>query len=465
MPDPKTITIAIPTDAETLDPHEADDSVSFGILNQILEGLTRFSDHSIQVEPALAERWIHSDDFRIWTFHLRSGIQFSDGTPVTAAAVLESFSSVKAFGGKISVSDPKTIVFHLQEPNAQFDETLSQLSFSVVRVSGAARIGTGPYRLDSRRAGREIVLVRNEKNTRLGAKIDRIVFRVIPYMTLLSRALADGEVDLTDSVTPSMLSVLRNSPKIRLEYQMGLNTGFLCINTSKPPLSDKRLRTGIAHAIDRTPLIQRFFPTGYGEPARTLLPPQLQRGKIRDFHAYDPEAARRLVAESGYHGEPLRLCPSWAPRPYMPDPPAIAHDIAKMLVAVGMNVKDESTPVAEEFFNRQGNGDFDLMLSGWIADDTIPHNFLADNLSSSRIGRTNVPRYREGSFDALLSRMRRSKGVDSEAAVTEAVDLIYRDVPLVPLFHGPQIAAAGPRVLGKILHPSSSLRVWSLTIQ
>ncbi len=462
MSEPKTITIAIASDADTLDPHKAEDAVSLSIVNQYAEGFCHFADDSLRVEPGLAEKWSSSADFRTWTFHLRHGVVFSDGSPLTGTEVVASFADTRAFGGKANSPDAERVVFQLDEPNAQFPEMITQLYFSIVKTSGAGKIGTGPYRLESRKVGREIVFVRNERYWRTAPKIERIVFRVIPYTTLLSKALVDGGVDMTDAVTPSMLSVLRTAERVRLEYQMGLNTGFLGINTERPPLNNVRLRLAIDSGIDRALLIQRFFPTGYGEPAQGLEPKPFQLPGTPAGSVFDREKAKRLVVEAGYRGEPLRLFPSWAPRPYMPDPPGIANEVARMLQAIGLNVKDEPSLTLEQFFERQKTGDYEMILSGWIADDTIPANFLADNLASHRIGRTNIARFRNATFDSAVAKMRRTSGAERDAAHREAVALIAREMPIVPLFHGPQIAAATSRVVGKLLHPSSNLRIWSL---
>jgi len=464
MPAPSTITVAIPSDVRTLSPRGVEDTFSFLVCNQVFEGLTRFADGSIEIEPALAESWSFSNDYRTWTFRLRTGITFSDGSVMTAADVVSAFSQVKDFGGKCSAKDSTSVSFALKEPNSHFIDLLAQMPFAVMKEGEGFAIGTGPYRIESRRLGREITLVRNEKSSRNRPHIDKVIFKVIQFTTLLGKGLVDGEVDLSDSVTPAMLPILRKSDRVKIHYQMGLNTGFLAINTSRPHLSDPRIRMAIATAIDRSPMLQQFFPTGYGAPARTALPPAIFKGTARDFHPYNPDKARQLLAAAGYRGEPIRIRPTWAPRPYLPDPPAIAAAISRMLQAVGISIVEESSPTTEEYSSLKANGTFDLIVAGWIADDTIPFTFLADNLLSSRIGRTNIPRYSNPAFDAILHRMRQSSGATMTAAVEEAEAMIARDVPLVPLFHGPQIAAAGAHIVGRILHPASALRLWSLAI-
>src|SRR5205085_9396651 len=108
------------------------------------------------------------------------------------------------------------------------------------------------------------------------------------------------------------------------------------------------------------------------------------------FAPRDPQKVKSLLAECGYRGEPLALCPTWAPRPHTPDPPAIAAEISRLLGECGIRVQEEPTPPRDEYFRRQAQGRFDLMLWGWIADVPDPAAFLDDNLGSANIGTTNV---------------------------------------------------------------------------
>lgn len=459
-----TFSVAIPSDVRTLDPSQVEDTFSFLVTNQVFEGLTHFADGSMDVEPCLADSWSNTADFRTWTLRLRSGIRFSDGSPLSAADVVASFARSKDYGGKCAARDDATIEFRLDQPNSRFIEVLAQMPFAVSKPAGdGSFLGTGAYKIVSRRIGREVVLARSE-TSRHRATIENVTVRVIQFTTLLGKGLVEGEIDLSDSVTPAMLPVLRKAENVKIHYQMGLNTGFLAINTQKPHLSDHRIRTAIACAIDRTPMLQRFFPSGYGEPAKTLLPPHIFRGKATEFHPFDPAKAKQLLAAAGYTGTLVRIRPTWAPRPYLPDPPAIASEIARMLKAVGFQVQEEGSPSTSEYQALKASGNFDLLVAGWIADDTLPFTFLSDNLLSSKVGATNIPRYSSASMDALLARMRQSAGSALDAAVEEAEAMVARDVPLVPLFHGPQIAAAASTVSGRILQPASAPRFWNLSV-
>lgn len=462
MKAPNSLVVAIPSDVRTLDPSAVEDTISMLVCNQAFEGLVRFVEGSIQTEPALAESWTWSADFRTWTFRLRPGVKFSDGSPLTVGDVVSSFREGKETGGKCVERGLDHVVFTLEEPNSRFLDVLAQMPYSIRKKGPAGLLGTGPYRIVSRKIGREIILSRNE-NSRITPHIGEVTIRVVPFTTLLGKGLVDGEIDLTDSVTPAILPILRRAPNVKLHHQMGLNTGFLAMNTSRPQLADPRIRTAIAASINRAPMLDRFFPTGFGQAARSLLPPDIHLPKRPDFVPFDQQKAKELMVAAGYRPSTiLRIRPTWAPRPYLPDPPAIAWEIARMLRAVGFSVAEEPTPNTTEYQALKSSGNFDMLVAGWIADDTVPFTFLADNLLSTRIGSTNIPRYSNATFDALLHRMRLAAGPTLDSLIDEAEMVVARDVPLAPLFHGAQIGAAGEQITGRILHPASAMRLASI---
>lgn len=458
-------TVAIPSDVRSLDPRAAEDTFSYLVCYQVFEGLTTFAEDSILIEPSLAESWTESSDFRTWKFLLKSGLVFSDGSPLGAAEVAESFANTPGYRGQAAAQGPLRVELTLPEPNPHFPEVVAQMQYAVRKSVGGGFIGSGAYKIVSRKLGIEIVLARNEKNDRVHPALEKVVFKVVPFTTLLARGLIDGEIDLTDSVAPAILPILRKAENVKIHCQMGLNTGFVALNTTRPPTDNPRIRTAIALAIDRAPMVQRLFPTGFGQAARTLLPPGMFKGAQREFHAFDPEAARKQLAAAGYRGQPIRLRSTWAPRPYLPDPPAIAAEIARMLRAVGLVIDEQPNPSTAEYCAITESGDFDMILAGWIADDTLASTFFADLLLSTRAGLTNISRYSNPQADALVERMKQSRDPAPAALMEEAEAMIERDVPLVPLFHGPQISASGANVVGTVLHPASALRIWSLSLK
>ena len=461
---PETLTVQISNPPIHFDPRVADDLISHDLLSQVFEGLTRFADASLAVEGGLAARWTPDATYLKWTFRLREGITFSDGTPITPELVAKSFTGGRDFGGVCEPQADGSVRITLREPSAGLPELLAQPFYNVVLDrAGLPPLGSGPYRFESdRRTSRDLVLVPNE-HSRITPKIPRIVFRVNSFVTLLPKSLADGSVDVSDNITASLLPVLRNTPGVRVESQMGLDTGFLVFNCEHPKLKEPKIRLAAAHAIDKANILLKHFPTGMGEVATGLLPPTLDPAHGNERLPFDLEKSKRLLAEGGYRGEKLRLLPCWAPRPYMPDPSAIAAEVGACLKRAGFEITVEPVPDADRYFKREETGDYDLLLAGWIADDTLASNFLHENLSISKIGTNNVTRYRNAELDRLIAETRKLPAAAAAPKVKRILEIVAGEVPLVPLFHGPLLAAAGEKVKGRLLHPSLMLRLWTLT--
>jgi peptide/nickel transport system substrate-binding protein len=272
---PKTLTVAYPVDLHTLDPRVGSDAVSFAVINQYAECLVGFRGDALEPAPGLAESWEGTAGGRRWTFRLRPKIVLSDGSPISAPEIAAWLSAGRTLGAVVTAPDDRRLVFDLPRAEARFPERLAQLYHAVARRTGTTLLGTGPYRIVSRTVGSETVLERNPHHAGTPPPIERVVFRVVGYSSLISKALDEGTIDLADAVTPSMLLVLRKSPRVRLEYLDGMNTGSLIVNTTKSHLDDVRFRRAIAHSIDRRMLVERVLPSGHGSAAASLLPPRL----------------------------------------------------------------------------------------------------------------------------------------------------------------------------------------------
>jgi len=176
-----------------------------------------------------------------------------------------------------------------------------------------------------------------------------------------------------------------------------------------------------------------------------------------------PDEARALLKEAGWDAsKTYTLLQIWAARPYMPDPAGIAKEIQKTLAAVGINVKVEDDPAG--FFDRQNKGEFDLLMNGWIADSGDPVEFVAANLHTEAIGHNNASLWSDKAFDTAIDAARVLSGRPFEQKFREALAIVDDQVPLIPLFYGPQTAAWSKRVQGYVLHPSSQMILYSVRL-
>jgi peptide/nickel transport system substrate-binding protein len=441
---PDTLVVGTLADPLSLEPHLATDLLSAAIIANVCETLVRYNADGTRPEASLATTWANVHG-RLWTFTLREGVRFHDGTPLDADAVvanLENLRRRRGFPGEAHRVGPLVVSITLERPNAALLATLSQPFFSLQSPRELARgatgrpVGTGPFRLGDTRPGL-VELIPNWKYWGGAPRLGGVVFRRFRSEGSLSAALLSGEVDVSSAVGYERLPHLRASPDIALHSKTGLNIAFLALNNERRPLDDRRVRQAIARAVDRPGLVSRFLG-GHGLPARNPLPPSLwgYSARTKDL-ALDLPAARRLLAEAGLPGGfDTTLLAVDAPRPYLPSPLAEAAQIRDDLARVGIRVAIREVGTWGEYLERAGRGDYDMAVMGWQADTMDPNDFLSTLLASESVGSTNRSRYRSSAMDALLKRGRRGGGpAERLAAYVEAQALFQRDMPWVPLYH------------------------------
>ncbi|OLO42440.1 peptide ABC transporter substrate-binding protein [Alkalihalophilus pseudofirmus] len=331
-----TLIIGIESEADVLDPHRAGGWVTFRINRQIHESLVTgdLSDPNQMyppIKPGLAEAWDISDDGLTYTFHLREGVKFHDGTDFNAEAV--DFNVRRAWdpdfeyydansAGNLSlvyervkdirVEDEYTFVFEFDEPFSAFLSLLTQggmgstgiLSPTALMETGNDQyaenpVGTGPFKFETRERGQRIELVRNEDYWGEKPHIDGVIFRPIPDGSARVLALESGEVDIIAVPTPDSVERLVDSG-FKLEQSAPPHSWYLNFNFDHPAISDLRVRQAIIMAIDREGMANDLLrgtatpSTSAQTPANSAFDP--------DFvdYEYNPEKAKELLEEAGY---------------------------------------------------------------------------------------------------------------------------------------------------------------------
>jgi ABC-type transport system substrate-binding protein len=470
---PDTIVVGILTDPVSLEPHRATDLVSAAILANVCDTLVRFRPGGTRPEAALATTWATLDR-RTWTFTLREGVRFHDGTPFDADAVVANLDTLRrevGFPGQAARVGPHVVAVTLDRPNAALLSTLSQPFFSLqsprqLEAKDPRPVGTGPFRMTAARPG-EVELEANPQYWGGPPRLKRLVFRRLPGAEALVSALVAGEVDVTSALDQSRLAGLHRHPEIALDSQTGLNVAFLSVNNERRPFTEPRVRQALARAVDRDALVRDVLG-GHGETAQNPLPPLLwgYDALTKELILNRP-AARRLLAEAGFpEGFDTTLMAVDSPRPYLPAPLRVAARIRDDLAEVGIRARLREVPNWSEYLERATRGDYDLCLLGWQADTSDPNDFLSALLASSSIGATNRSRYRSEAMDALLKRAR--MGGDGEVRLTayrEAQELFQKDMPWIPLYHGSVFTAYRRLVRGLSASPTGILRydkAWKL---
>jgi len=457
-------------DPETLDPARISDTYGRSVAQQIFDGLVQF-DQTLAIKPGLAEFWRASRDGLAWTFELRKGVKFHHGREVTADDVVyslmrildpktrsgaaELFLGVK--GGRefregrsravsgLAVLDRHTVQVTLSEAYAPFVAVVAVghakiVPKDVVEAQGEAfgshPIGTGPFRFLRWGRGQEIVLGANAEYFDGPPKLSRLTYRIFPgdQRDAMHDEFLKG--NLEDAPVPALadrraLAVGRRHFYVK---RPAMSVRFYGLNTRTKPLSDRRVRQAIVHAIDREAIVQDVYAGQYTF-ARGVLPPGTLGFNPRlGGYAYDPQRARELLAEAGYpggRGLPRLVIWSSVKR----DDIVREHDqIKKWLAAIGITAEVHYLTNWPTFSKSLDEGKLPVFLYAWHADVPDPDDFLTKlfHSGSSR----NFFGYANAVVDDLLASARTASDPQRRVELyRRAEQLILEDAPVVPVFH------------------------------
>ncbi len=303
-------------------PHLDPTSAAAGAIDSVLysnvfEGLTRFmSDGS--VVPGLAESWDISDDGTVYTFTLREGVTFHDGTTMDAEDVKFTLDRARADDSQnaqkalfadiasVEVLDPRTVRVTLAQPNGSFLFNMAWGDAVIVApesIEGIKQtpIGTGAFKFDNWVQGDRIELVKNPDYWGEPAKLDAATFKFISDPTAAFAAVMAEDVDVFSGFpAPENLPQFEADPRFQVLVGSTEGETILSTNNKMPPFDNVKVRQALAHAIDRQAIIDGAM-FGYGTPIGThFAPHNPDYVDLTDISAYDPERAKALLAEAGF---------------------------------------------------------------------------------------------------------------------------------------------------------------------
>jgi peptide/nickel transport system substrate-binding protein len=452
-------------------------------------------EESTQIVPGLAESWTISKDGLRYTFKLRKGIAFHDGTPFNAEAVKFSierqfnpehpfnklgkypfanyfFGNVKA----VEVIDPLTVEFVLKEARASFLAVLSAGAASIVSPAAVKKhgadyaltpVGTGPFKYASWDRGQRVVLERNTSYWKFPVKLDRVVYRPIVEDQARLTELLTGTLDLIVGVPPDFVAQLENNARLSLLRQVGSHVWYLGINNQKKPFEDKRVRQALNYAVNKEAIVRDVLKGTGSLSVGPVLPKTWGAEPGLKPFPYDPERARKLLAEAGYPGGFSTTL--WTPESGsgMQSPVAMSTVIQSNLKAVGINAAIQTMEWGA-FLTKLRSKEQDLFALSWMAGNEDPDMVMYPLLHSSQWtpGGPNRALYKNARFDDLLHQARLVTDQGQRAELyREAQRLLMDDPPWVFIDHEVQIAAFSKRVLGFKLHPSFDLRVETISLR
>jgi peptide/nickel transport system substrate-binding protein len=323
-----TLLVGLVAEPVNLDPPQVTDLNSLRVARRIVETLVTFPEESTQIVPGLAESWTISKDGLTYTFKLRKGVKFHDGTPFNAEAVKFSierqfnpehpanklgkypfanffFGNVKA----VEAMDDSTVRFVLKEPRASFLAVLTSGAASIVSPTAVRKwgadyplnpVGTGPFRYVSWQRGQQVVLEKNPDYWKGAVKLDRVVYRPIVEDQARLTELMTGAVDLIVGVPPDFVGQLEGSPKVSIAKQVGAHVWYLGINNQKKPFDDKRVRQALNYAVNKDAIVKDVLKGTGAVSKGPVLPNTWGADAALKAYPYDPQKAKQLLAEAGY---------------------------------------------------------------------------------------------------------------------------------------------------------------------
>jgi peptide/nickel transport system substrate-binding protein len=342
----------------------------------ILEGLTKIQMDGA-VTPLLAEQWVHTPDGKTYTFLLKKGIKFSDGSPFDAAAVKFSFERAKAPTStnkakkalwdnlsSIATPNPHTVILVFNQADAAIPFRLGENTAVILHPNSAANaasrpIGTGPYVLDSWAKGSSVTLTRWEGHRdATKPRIRRVQFRFINDPAAQVAALLAGDIDAMPRFGAlQALRQFQGDRRFTVEVGSTAGKGILAINNRKPPFNDVRVRRALSHAVDRQAFIDGA-QEGLGRPIGShFAPTDLGYLDLTKTYPHDPERAKALLREAGVT-TPLNVTLTLPPPQYARKGGEI---IAAQLAKVGIVAKIENVEWAQ-WLSGPFKGNFDLTL-------------------------------------------------------------------------------------------------------
>jgi len=475
-------------DSTSLDPATTTEGEAFKVTVNIFETLINFGEQDTELQPGLATEWENSDDGLVYTFKLREGVKFHDGTDFNAEAVVYNFNRWKEgnkdvtgddtpypyyasqFGDnivKVEATGEYEVTFTLQRPQAPFLKNLAMPPFAIASPAALQKygdkfnenpVGTGPFKFVEWRRNDRIVIEKFADYWDPKYPIlDRVTFVSIPDNSARLNALLAGDVDLIDGINYSDVPTIEADSDLKIFSRPSMNVGYVGLTVTRGPMQDKRVRQALNHAVNKEEIIQAFYE-GYAIPAKNPMPPVISgyNDNIVDYE-FDLEKAKQLLTEAGYpDGFEMELWAMPVPRPYMPDGQKVAEAIKANFEKIGVKAKIVSMEWGT-YLERTAAGDADAFMLGWTGDNGDPDNFLYVLLDKDNIGTNNYTYYSNDELHEILIEAQSTPDEDKRAELYKrAQEIIKEDAPWIPLVHSQPLLAGRKDIVNFLPHPTGS---------
>jgi peptide/nickel transport system substrate-binding protein len=516
-----TLVFGTASDPVALDGALVSDGESLRVIDQIFETLTTLKPGTTEVEPGLAESWDVGDGGKSYTFHLRQGVTFQDGTPFNADAVCFNFNRWYNFKGSFQngdasyywqtvfggfshnesedlppstfvgcdVVDPNTATIHITKPSSSIVGALSLTAFSIaspdaLQKYGADKgnvdedgvfhptgsyatqhpVGTGAFKFVDWTRGDHLTLARYDGYWGDKAKIDKVIFKPISDNAARLQALQSGEIQGYDLVEPQDIPTIQGDSNLQLLDRPAFNVGYVGFNQKAKPLDNLKVRQAIAYALNRQEVVDSFYG-GRGVVAKEFMPPEVEgyADDVTDY-PYDVNKAKQTLAASGV-STPIKITfcyPTDVSRPYMPDPKRNFEAFSADLNAAGFQIQPKSAPWSPTYLSWVDTGKCPIYLLGWTGDFGDADNFIGTFFQTPNQGQWG---FNEPPIHQKLDEAETETDVAKRTQLyMEANKLIMDFLPGVPYVHTKPALAFQANVTGYVPSPVSLESFATVTI-
>jgi peptide/nickel transport system substrate-binding protein len=479
-----------------LSPENSYDYWTWHVFGQVSEALVQFKPGTTTIVGQLAQSWRISPTGTAYTFILRKGVTFTDGSPFNAAAVKASLDRILRLKGpegasgllenikSIDVVDDYTVRITLAERDATF---LSRMTWGV----GAAHIynfrdapandysegkfvGTGPYRIAQYAPGERMVFEAYPGYWGDKPKTRQVIEVFFADASALAAAVESGQVDVGfRSFNPQDLLRLRQSPRVTVIQGPSLSVRYLVFNVAAKPFDDVKVRRGIAYAVDRDKIAQNVFG-GLNTPLYSMEPPGMW-SHIDAFPKRNLDRARSQLSEAGYsQSKKLAIALWYSPTHYGSTEADAAAVVKQAIEESGMVSVDVKSQEWAAYSKAKANGEYGLFFLGWFPDFVDPDNFLTPWLVEApgplgtflhKATSTQDKQY----YTQFVKLLGDATRVTSQPLRTkyyeQAQQLLADSAILVPLWsnNNQAFAVTQKNVDGILLTPDMNFRTWTIS--
>ena len=478
-----TITYSLTADPRAVDPAYFDDGESAVVSCNMYEGLYQYGKTDAKVSPCLAKDLPEiSDDGLVYTIKLNEGIKFHDGTDFNAEAVKASierqlepnrnsdmpyasfvFGEEEAGNGVASVEavDDYTVKITMRAASAPFVKNLAMALASPIVAPSAIEaatdgqaitnpVGTGPYKFVDWTKGASVTLVANEDYWGEAPKTKNLVFKIIAEGNTRLTSLMNGECDIISSVDPSSADQV-TSNGFELFSEDGMTINYMAFNTETGKCTDQEVRKAVAQAINVEEMVKSIYGD-YATVANSVMPTWMAPyTKDVKQTAYDPEAAKKTLADKGITS--LQCITYTTARPYNQKGGSdLANMIQGYLSAVGVELSitqyDWTT-----YKTKVQTDPYDICFYGWTGDNGDPDNFM--NLLADTNWSMNVAHWQDDEYKALIAEGLKTPDGDARDAIyLQCEEMVAEKQPWVLISHSKNLLGYSPKVKDFYYHPT-----------